>query len=226
MRFLCRLVSRFELSRVHDKVKGRISLFTVNLVHYFKRRSDFVLNRDHFHNNWMIHRFKCANDCRNIKIWCYGTAFPEVLLYLVQCERTIFDTKYDKMWCPISFEHQHSWDPDKLSGEGSSVEEFDSSDSMEQFTLLKMFLTFLFFFCVKFWKCTFIKQYFQDVKLGLWTLPECSFWHHLPHTPSLMNKPASSVEHLVGSYIFLLAPNFFLLGANWYLGQKCYFEAW
>jgi hypothetical protein len=144
------------------------------------------------------------------------------------------------------------WDPDKwwrlqwfkwlngtvysvetlISGEGSSGEgSSDLSDSM--FTLLKMFLTFLFFFCGKFWKCTFIKQYFQDVKLGLWTLPECSFWHHLPHTPgrsnhcaSLMNKPASSVERLVGSYIFLLAPNFFLLGANWYLGQKCYFEAW
>ena len=51
MLFLCHLVSRFELSRVHDKVKDKISLFTVNLVHYFKRRSDFVLNRDHFHNN-------------------------------------------------------------------------------------------------------------------------------------------------------------------------------
>jgi len=48
-----------------------------------------------------------------------------------QCERTIFGTKYDKMWCPISFEHQHSWDPDQLSGEGSSVEEFDSSDSID-----------------------------------------------------------------------------------------------
>ena len=42
---------------------------------------------------------------------------------------------------------------------------------------------------------------------------------------SLMDKPASSVERLVGSYIFLLAPNFFLLEANWHLGQKCYFEA-
>ena len=53
MRFLCRLVSPFELSRVHDKVKDKISLFTVNLVHYFKHRSDFVLNvnRGHFHNN-------------------------------------------------------------------------------------------------------------------------------------------------------------------------------
>jgi hypothetical protein len=50
-----------------------------------------------------------------------------------QCEQTIFGTKYDKMWCAISFEHQHSWDPDKLSGEGSS----DLSDSMEQFTLLR-----------------------------------------------------------------------------------------
>ena len=37
--------------------------------------------------------------------------------------------------------------------------------------------------------------------------------------------PASSVELLVGAYIFLLAPNFFLLGANWHMGQKCYFEA-
>jgi hypothetical protein len=113
MLFLCHLVSRFELSRVHDKVKDKISLFTVNLVHYFKRRSDFVLNRDHFHNNWMIHRFKCANDCRNIKTWLNETAFLEVLLYLVHNVSGQFSVQ-NTIKCDVSFKHQHSWDPDSL----------------------------------------------------------------------------------------------------------------
>ena len=29
------------------------------------------------------------------------------------------------------------------------------------------------------------KQCFQDIKLGLWKLPECSILHYLPHTPAV-----------------------------------------
>jgi hypothetical protein len=71
----------------HPILICNISLFTVNLIHFFKRKSDFVLIHDHFHNNWMIHRFKRANDCRNIKIGWNGTA--SFAISSAQCERTI-----------------------------------------------------------------------------------------------------------------------------------------
>ena len=73
-----------------------------------------------------------------------------------------------------------------------------------------------------------IKQHIQDVKLGLWILPDCSILHHLPHTPgcsshcdSPVDQPASPLLILAPKFL-LLAPNFFLLGANWILGQKSY----
>ena len=66
----------------------------------------------------------------------------------------------------------------------------------------------------------FIKQCFQDVKLGLWTLPKCSFWHYLPHTPghsnqcaALMDKPALSVEHHKYFY-WPGVSNFFIIGGT------------
>ena len=86
----------------------------------------------------------------------------------------------------------------------------------------KIFLHYFFLFL----KCTFIKQYIQDVKLGLWILPECSILHHFP-------IPLAVVTTLLAQWInplrllnVFLAPNFFILGANWILDQKSYFEAW
>ena len=90
------------------KSRRNISLFTVDLVHYFKHKSDFVLNRDHIHNHLMIHRFKRANDCRNIKTVWNGTTFPQVLLYPVHNVSTQFLAQNTiKVWCQL-------WTPAQL----------------------------------------------------------------------------------------------------------------
>jgi hypothetical protein len=65
-----------------------LPLVAVNLVHFFKRKSDFVFNRDHFHNSWLMHRFKRANDCHNIKTGWNGTA--SFAISSAQRDRTIF----------------------------------------------------------------------------------------------------------------------------------------
>ena len=106
------------------KSRRNHSLFTVNLVHFFKRKSDFVLNRDHFHNSWLIHRFKRANYCVNIKTGWNGTAFPQVLQYLVHNVGEQFSAQ-NTIKCDVRSALNTNTVETliRLSSEGSSVEE-------------------------------------------------------------------------------------------------------
>ena len=114
------------------KSRRNISLFTVNLVHFFKRKSDFVLNRDHFHNSWLIHRFKRANYCLNIKTGWNRTAFPQVLQYLVHNVSEQFSAQ-NTIKCDVQSALNTNTVETliRLSSEGSSVEKFDPSDSID-----------------------------------------------------------------------------------------------
>ena len=86
----------------------------------------------------MIHRFKRANDCRNIKTRWYGTAFPQVLQYPVHNvseHSTIFGTKYNKsVMSALNTSTVETLI--RLSGEGSSVEKFDPSDLIDHWKVL------------------------------------------------------------------------------------------
>jgi len=80
----------------------------------------------------MIHRFKRSNDCHNIKTGWSGTEFPQILQYPVHNVSEQFSAQ-NTIKCDVRSALNTSTVETliRLSGEGSSVEKFDPSDSID-----------------------------------------------------------------------------------------------